>query len=57
LLEVSQQTLESFAASGLGYLSLDRPTGTLSGLEARASMPQRSIAEHHSRFKTPPVDS
>jgi len=35
LLEAVQQTLESFVEIGLGYLSLDRATGTLSGGEAQ----------------------
>jgi excinuclease UvrABC ATPase subunit len=35
LLAALHQTLESFAEIGLGYLSLDRPTGTLSGGEAQ----------------------
>jgi excinuclease UvrABC ATPase subunit len=35
LLEALHATLESFAEIGLGYLSLDRPSGTLSGGEAQ----------------------
>ena len=35
LIEALEQTLNSFVEIGLGYLSLERPSGTLSGGEAQ----------------------
>jgi excinuclease UvrABC ATPase subunit len=43
LVEALRQTLESFAEIGLGYLSLDRPTGTLSGGEAQRTKMVRHL--------------
>jgi excinuclease UvrABC ATPase subunit len=49
LLKAVQETLESFVEIGLGYLSLDRPSGTLSGGERSRLKLATHMVENRSR--------